>query len=379
MGERGDMSPKEPGDGFYQGLCESSPSALIATDVDLNVVIWNAAAAQLFAKSAEQVLGKPLAGIAGPKRQALLARVLHRTFRDGQSREFEVGHAGPGGQELSLLAVIVSVRGGDGHPQGVAAWVRDITGRKRIAERLAVAEKMAGLGTLAGGVAHHFNNILGGVAASVDFALTNNDPAAARRALQMTAEATSRVAKITQSLLSFAEPDTRRRDLADLTEVVLTFTHLAERPLAERNIKLVLDLRRVPIVPVEANRMHHVLGNLLTNSEEAMPAGGEVRLTVDSDEEWVWLDFADTGCGIRPEQQGLVFEPFFTTKGLLAGGDQANPGLGLSVVHGLILEMGGQISLESQLGVGTKFLISFPVPEDTGGEEGAEEEAEGDR
>ncbi len=86
--------------------------------------------------------------------------------------------------------------------------------------------------------------------------------------------------------------------------------------------------------------MHQALGNLLTNAEEAMPTGGEIRITLDRAGDEVRLAFADTGCGIKPEHLSLVFEPFFTTKGLLAGGDHANPGLGLSVVHGIVLEMG---------------------------------------
>ena len=111
----------------------------------------------------------------------------------------------------------------------LAAWIVDETDRMRLADQLSQAEKIASLGTLAGGVAHHFNNILGGVATFVDFALTSGDVVSMKRALQMTAEAAARASKITQSLLSFAEVDSRRSDLADLTEVVLTFAHLVER------------------------------------------------------------------------------------------------------------------------------------------------------
>jgi signal transduction histidine kinase len=240
--------------------------------------------------------------------------------------------------------------------------MRDISNRKRLAERLAASEKMASLGTLAGGVAHHFNNMVGGVTTAVDFALTHSDPAACRRALQMTAEAVSRISKLTQSLLSFAEQDPGRVDLADLTEVVLTFVHLIERPLAERMIGVDLELNPVPIVAVEANRMHQVLGNLLSNAEDVMPDGGTLRLAIGCDTHWVWLDFADTGPGIAPDHLPLVFEPFFTTKGLLAGGDGGNPGLGLSVVHGIIMEMGGEIAATSEPGQGASFRIRFPHP-----------------
>ena len=119
----------------------------------------------------------------------------------------------------------------------------------------------------------------------------------------------------------------------------------------------------MPILPVETNQMHQILGNLLTNAEEAMPDGGTVTINLERVDDRIVLTFGDTGSGIKAEHQPLVFEPFFTTKGLLAGGDQANPGLGLSVVHGLVLEMGGTISLQSEPDTGTRFFISFPTPE----------------
>jgi signal transduction histidine kinase len=183
-----------------------------------------------------------------------------------------------------------------------------------------------------------------------------------KRALQMTAEATARVVKITQSLLGFAKQDSQEGDLADLTEVVLTFAHLVERPLAERRIRLNLDVQSVPVLAIEANRMHQVLGHLLTNAEEAMPDGGTLSLGLNRDGRCVRLTFADTGCGIRPEHLPLVFEPFFTTKGVLAGGDRVNPGLGLSVAHGMIVAMGGAVQVASEVGKGTAFTLSFPIP-----------------
>jgi signal transduction histidine kinase len=136
-----------------------------------------------------------------------------------------------------------------------------------------------------------------------------------------------------------------------------------ERPLRERKIHLQLALARVPILAIEANRMHQVLGNLLTNAEEAMPSGGTLSLGLGTDEDFIELSFADTGVGIKAEHLPHIFEPFFTTKGLLAGGDGGNPGLGLSVVHGLVTDMGGTITVESPAAGGACFRIRFPKPE----------------
>lgn len=347
-------------DEFYRTLWLHAPLAMIATDAEFRIVCANATAGRLLGMAEADMLGKPMWVIVPANRRRLLERLLHRTMGRGESTQFDVRLPDSSGKLRNLAVTLASMPDAQGRPQGVAAWVIDETHRKQLSDRLAHVEKMASLGTLAGGIAHHFNNILGGVATFVDYALTSEDLPAMKRALQMTAEAAARASKITQSLLSFATKDHKHSDMADLTEVVLTFVNLVERPLSEQNIKIHMDLKPVPMVAVEANRMHQVLGNLLTNAEEAMPEGGTVTVTLGQSDSDVRLTFSDTGCGIEPKHLPLVFEPFFTTKGLLAGGDKANPGLGLSIVHGIVTEMGGTISVKSRLGESTEFAIALP-------------------
>ena len=357
--------PGQGSGGFYARLCQHAAVAMMATDADYRIVCWNAQAEDLLGTTPDAMIGRPVLDAVPAERRKLFQRLLDRTTSRGEISHFEISvphHEN--GRTLRLLVILSAIPDPDGRSEGVAAWVIDQTHRCEMAERLAQTEKIASIGTLAGGVAHHFNNILGGVATFVDYALTAGDTAAMKRALRMTTEAAARVSKITQSLLSFAEHDQHRTDLADLTEVVLTFAHLIERPLNEMNIRLCLELHPVPIVAVEANRMHQALGNLLTNAEEAMPDGGTVTIRLARVGDQAVLTFADSGAGIPPENLAMVFEPFFTTKGLLAGGDKANPGLGLSVVHGIITEMGGRITVESPVQQGATFAMAFPVPQE---------------
>ncbi len=338
--------------------------AVIATDSQFQVVTCNPAAGELLGVQAADMLGKSILLTIPASRRKMLERLLVRTIERRDASHFELRLPQGARQVRHLLFVLSPVPGEGGSVQGVAAWIVDETNRKKLADRLAQTERLASLGTLASGVAHQFNNILGGISTFVDTAITGGDPAAMKRALLMTSEAVSRAANITQSLLCFADRDHGKSDLADLTEVLLTFAHLVERPLASRKIEFHLDLKPIPIIEVDANRMHQVLGNLLSNAEDAMPNGGTITIMTERADKEVLLKFADTGCGIAPELLNMVFEPFFTTKGLMGNSDKANPGLGLSIVHSAVVDMGGAIEVESTLGQGTQFAIRFPTEQD---------------
>ena len=347
-------------------LLLASPIAMAATDCRYDVIVWNHAAQKLLGHTAQQMLGQPILSLVPQDRRRVFERLLERTCRTGRTTNFEIKFNAPDGQGRQLWVILSPIA--DPHePQknGAAAWIIDQTVSRRMAWRLAQAEKMASLGTLAGGVAHHFNNILGGVATFVDFALTSGDVSAMKRALQITSQAAARAAKITNSLLCFATSDVHRTDLADLTEAVMTFAHLVEKTLADRDIVLDLCLQPGRIFPVETGQINRVLHNLIDNAEEAIPAGGKLTLAVAFDKASATVTVADTGCGIATEDLPQVFEPFFTTKASSAGGEAAHAGLGLCAVHGIIQEMGGRIEVQSQPGKGATFTITFPLPSQT--------------
>ncbi|KPK75545.1 MAG: hypothetical protein AMJ79_11000 [Phycisphaerae bacterium SM23_30] len=348
---------------YYRHLFNGSPFAIIGTDGQGVIVSWNRSAEGIFHSEPSRMLGRHLAEIVPPEQRSLFHAALEQAVTSKQPADFEIEQSNKQGQKQILAGVITPIIDDQDQILGLATWISDITRRKNLEIKLAQTEKIASLGTLASGVAHHFNNIMGGVATFVDFALNSDNPQASRRALQMTAEAANRVAEITQSLLTFAEKDARQFDLSDLTEVLLTFSHLVERPLAEKNIKLELHMQGVPIFEVPGSRMHQVLGNLLDNAEHALPRGGTVAIDLQRQDEQLVLRFSDNGFGIEPKDLPHIFEPFYTTRGVSGGGDQTCAGLGLSVVHGVVRELGGNIDVASRLGKGTTFTIRFCLPQ----------------
>jgi len=340
-----------------QALLSGAPIGVVAAGADLKVLYINPAAEKVL-QQLHQPPGTILDLVDPSQRDSIRIRLT----QSGEVSSKLMVNISPEitADRSDLLVNFSRIDDDTGNTCGVVAWIVDPKSYGAISDRLAQSEKMASLGTLAAGIAHHFNNILGGVATFVDYALTSGDPASMKKALQVTAEASARAAIITESLLSFTKNDSLKPDMADLTEIVLTFSHLIEGSLKRKNIKLSLDLHPVPIRPVEANCMHQVLGILLTNAEEAMPEGGEISITLTSTGSDVELTFTDSGLGIEPEDIPLIFEPFFTTKGLLAGGEKNNPGLGLSIAHGKVLEMGGTIQAQSNPPAGSQIKITLP-------------------
>jgi two-component system cell cycle sensor histidine kinase/response regulator CckA len=245
---------------------------------------------------------------------------------------------------------------------GISLWFRDITERVKLAKTVERRQRLNVLGSLAGAVAHHYNNLLCNIATSIDYAMNLNTPGAIQRALQRTGDAVTRAGEINQQLLAFARADHRARTFSDLTETVLYYFDEHEEQITARNIKLDLTWSPLPICAVPRDPFIIIIENLVRNACEAMPEGGTLTVSLTRhDERHAALSITDTGSGIESDALEHLFEPFYSTKGVLARGTSSNAGMGLAVVHGFISEMGGFVTAGNQPTGGAKFEIVLPL------------------
>ncbi|WP_224366083.1 PAS domain S-box protein [Hyalangium versicolor] len=235
---------------------------------------------------------------------------------------------------------------------------------------LVQAERLATAGQLAAGVGHEINNPLSYVLANQTYAIEElarlklpmpgMDLEEVQRALVQAQLGAERIRDIVRDLRTFARGDPDAMGPVDV-QATLEFSISMAMPQMRQRAKLVRSYGKVPFVMGNESRLGQVFLNLLINAAQAIPEGfvAQHAVTVavrEGEEGWVIVEVADTGSGIAPEHLPRIFEPFFTTKPLGVG-----TGLGLSVCHGIVVGLGGQIEVESEVGQGTLFRIRLPA------------------
>ena len=283
--------------------------------------------------------------------------------RDGVYRHM-IDHAsprfGPNGEFLGLIGVVMDIQD-----------MKDAeAARQRLEAPLRQAQKMEALGTLAGGVAHDFNNILGTIIGNVELAREDLVPEhPAQESLAEVEKASARARALVQQILTFGRRQPDERSVIGLRDVVEESIRLLRATLPA-GIEVVTGFGRdVPNVLADRSRIHQVVMNLCTNAWQAIP-GDVGRITVSlatvqvtaeqglaglRPGRYACLTVADTGPGIDPAIVDRIFDPFFTTKPPGEG-----TGLGLSVVDGIVKSHDGAISVESMPGHGAIFHAYFP-------------------
>lgn len=252
------------------------------------------------------------------------------------------------------------VRDASGNIVGASQVVRNVTQRRRQESADAESRRLEAIGRLAGGVAHDFNNLMTAVIGyngMVLESLPEDDPR--RSDLDEVDRAARRAGELTQQLLAFARRRVVEPRTVNVGDLVRGFTRLLA-PLLGTTVRLGVKIHDpLPPARVDPLQFEQVLMNLAVNARDAMPFGGELTVTVapnpTPDGDGVRLSVHDTGTGMSPEVLSRIWEPFYTTKPQGQG-----TGLGLATVHGIVHQAGGELSVESTIGVGTTFHVVLP-------------------
>ncbi len=356
----------------YEAVLMAHPDPVVIYDPQGRVQFVNQEFTRVFGYGLDRFLGKRMKNFVAPEHDAE-ARALFDRILAGEVLSGVEGVR----RTLDGRTVPVSMSGAayadhEGRSLGVIVNVRDVSRAKEMENRLAQAQKMEAVGTLAGGVAHDVNNLLMGIQGYASLMLLDIEPGEANYdRLKNIENAVTSGAGLTRQLLGFARGGKYEVSAVDLNQVVRDQNRLFGR--TRKEISIHGDYAE-DLWAVEADRgqIEQVLLNLYINAWQAMPGGGDLFVStanVTLDEEaarekglapgpYISVRVRDTGQGMDEETKKRAFEPFFTTKERARG-----TGLGLSSVYGIVKNHGGIVEVESAPGAGAAFTVLLPASE----------------
>lgn len=229
-------------------------------------------------------------------------------------------------------------------------------------ERLIQAEKMAGVGTLANGVAHEFNNMLQAITGYAQFAGRAKNAKDVKESLDTILEVSKEAQAIIKNLLAFSRKGKEEKEFCELKDLIESVLLATEKQLAKRNINVVRKYDRSYNIMVNKAEILQVFLNIVINARDAMIShGGNLDISIKGDDNTAEIHFADTGRGIEDAGLSKAFEPFYTTKGSIGQGTIPGRGLGLFVSYGIVKQHNGLIEINNRGGKGCEVIIKLPV------------------
>ncbi len=362
----------------HRSILQNMNEGYYEVDLAGNFTFVNEAMSSLLGYEKDELIGLNNRACMDAETAPKVYSAFNRVYRTGTPEKgFEWDNIRKDGSRAVVESSVSRIIDADGRPAGFRGLVRDVTERerskmekKKLEAQLQHAQRMEAIGTLAGGIAHNFNNLLMGIQGNASLMALDTDPEHPHYERLKTIEKLVKSgSKLTSQLLGYAREgryEVRSIDLNPVVdETVRTFS------VARKEVRVFTDLSP-SLCPVLADRgqIEQVLINLFVNAADAMPEGGDLYVATKNttsaemkkkpymlkEGDYVLLVIRDTGMGMDDETRAKIFEPFFTTKGFSKG-----TGLGLASVYGIVKAHGGYIDVESDTGRGTAFEIYLPT------------------
>jgi PAS domain S-box-containing protein len=348
----------------HRAIFENAPVAIFYLDARGVITACNDRFVEMIGSTRRHLIGLSTRTLPNRDMVATIERALA-----GQRSSYEGDYTSvTGNKTTSVRVAIEPILAPDGAVLAVVGQVEDISEQRKAREIAARAERLASLGTLAAGVAHEAQNPLAFVGASLDLALRSleegaADPANLRRLITDAREGVTRVGAIVRDLKTFAMSDEQKRGPVAVDDAIRAAYKLVESQIASR-ARFVADFAKVPPVWAAEARLVQVFVNLLVNAAEATPAGSpgdfEIRVKVRATSlpaGRVRVEVEDMGRGVAAADAARVFEPFWTDK-------PQGMGLGLSICHGIVTALGGEIFVDTDRPAGargTRVVVLLPI------------------
>jgi two-component system cell cycle sensor histidine kinase/response regulator CckA len=363
---------------FLDQLFENSPYGIAVLDNNNRFLNVNQEFERIFQYKLDEIMGENIDEYIVPKEKSDEATDLAARAQKGNTVHLETVRKRKDGELVDVMLHGVPIHL-DTEQIGIYGIYMDISARmrserksERLKDQLIEAKKMESVGTLAGGMAHEFNNLMAIILGNVEMLINAGveDKALFKRMEAIRASA-ERSATLTDQLLSFSRKQMFKLEILDINELIANIGYMIKNVFGEAMKQEITFAPDLPKVEGDQGQLTQVFMDIVRNARDAMPEKGVLRITTENiflDEEqcksipescpgsFVCVSVSDTGTGIDAETLKHIFEPFFTTKRF-----KNATGLGLSFVYGTIKQHSGWIDVNSEVGKGTTFKIYLPA------------------
>ena len=356
---------------FLENILDSSIDGITTTDLQGDVIYTSPRTKDILGYKQKKIIGKEAHFFYGNGKEDAKA-IMKELKAKGELRDHEMKMIRKDGELIDINLSASLLRDEKGEVIGTLGIYRDITEKNRLEAQLAQAQRVEALGTLAGGIAHNFNNLLMSIQGNASLMLldkTSSDPDYER--LRNIEKSVQNGSRLTRQLLGYAREGRYEIRPISLNQVVEETSNTFGTTKKEITVHqyLAKDLYGIK---ADQGQIEQVLLNLYVNASDAMPGGGDLTLKTMNvthknmsrkpykakSGDYVLLTVRDIGMGMDKKTQARIFDPFFTTKGLAKG-----TGLGLASTYGIVKAHGGYIDVDSRKGHGTTFRIYLPASE----------------
>lgn len=341
---------------LHERIVESIRSGVVTTDLQGRIYTVNAAAEEITRYQEEDVRGQDVSIFFGELSEKILASMSAAETGKTNPR-FEASCLTAEGLRLRLGFSISPLFSESGETTGLVITFQDLTQVRALEETSRRQDRLAAIGRMAASIAHEIRNPLAAMRGSIQMLRSEMDGNTSQSELMdIILRESDRLNRIITDFLTYARPRSIVHSKVDVRELLhQTFTLLRHSPEINESQVLLEDLPDGPLVAdADAERLRQVFWNLARNALQAMPNGGTLSAGLSCTSNGrLRIAFADTGCGMSPEQVDQLFEPFSSTTG--------GSGLGLSIVYQIIRDHGGTINVRSREGQGTVITVELPL------------------
>ncbi|WP_165000380.1 sensor histidine kinase [Anaerophilus nitritogenes] len=341
---------------FNDDILRSISTGIITTNIDGKVIKYNQAAVFMIEKeiqSKEQNIGMI---------KVLLRQIMSTLQTEETINRVENFHSKEKGNTIYLDITTSLMKNSKGENIGVICSFNDISNRKRIEDKIDRIDRLASLGEVTAGLAHEIRNPLSGMKMSTQVLknrlskyLNETDT----KLFDANINEIDRLNRLITDLLDFAKPHLPKFQIVNIYEILEHALQFSNKIISEKNITVLKEEKnRYALAYFDKGQLAQIFLNIIGNAVKAMSQEGTLIISISKEKfitkEYILVVFEDNGCGIEKEHISKIFDPFYTTY-------ESGTGLGLSVVHKLMTANHGEIEVESQVNIGTKFKLSIPI------------------